>query len=397
VTYSTGFANCRLRRFPIWAGILFLILACRPCVSHAETLYWILTEAQIAGRAGDLQLRDKGGSVVASVPVSRLRTLLEVKKKIASAAGQYGVALAVSNDKEENASAGRLNGRATVIFTIPMLNGLGDDEQLVAAIMAHEFGHLAHNHTGRAERSAATTTIGVLAGIAAGLFIRGQLAANLAANAADLTGKALVHSYDRNQEREADAFGIDVMAKAGYDPEAAVRFWSSHAGMNRGGLFSTHPASAERLANVQQLIATRRNMGRPGGNAEVGSPGAAIVRPPSTSGYAEETPRSSRLDAKDEYCIVVNARAECGHNDFTKCEAARTAATERWPAGSSCVQKAVLDSAVVPSASTATTESTAPRTHAGPATFQPVRCHLADGAVAVLPLVQCVSRGGIAE
>ena len=63
--------------------------------------------------------------------------------------------------------------------------------------------------------------------------------------------------YSRNQESEADALGLHYMAKAAYDPRAAVTFWQS---MSRAGgasppvFLSTHPSSGQRIEQLQALL-----------------------------------------------------------------------------------------------------------------------------------------------
>ena len=64
--------------------------------------------------------------------------------------------------------------------------------------------------------------------------------------------------YSRAQELQADALGLGYMAKAGYDPEAALRFWQAMAaqGGGSGGFVfaSTHPSDAQRIEQLQAKI-----------------------------------------------------------------------------------------------------------------------------------------------
>lgn len=206
------------------------------------------------------------------------------------AAGVSGVSLYISDETSSNARGGYANGRALVVFTLGMVRDLQGDEGLVAAIMGHEFGHVVKHHSGRTERQAAAQVIGILAGLLAGHFIPNALGAELAARAVGMGGTALVHSYDRDQEREADEFGIEVMAKAGYDPRDAARFWAKAAHVNQGGgLFSTHPSNAERTANAERLAAVTISAARgspatrPAGPADAAPPTVAPSAPPPTA------------------------------------------------------------------------------------------------------------------
>src|SRR5262245_42391725 len=133
----------------------------------SQVLFWPVTPERLAQVPGsEITLRNKG-AVVATLPTSQVRKLLEIKDRIAGVAGIQNVVLLISNHSEPNAAASRdKNGRPVIYFTIPMLHRLGDDEGMVAAIMGHEFGHLVRNHEGRGDRKAAVTVGGILAGIA---------------------------------------------------------------------------------------------------------------------------------------------------------------------------------------------------------------------------------------
>ena len=71
---------------------------------------------------------------------------------------------------------------------------------------------------------------------------------------------ALALPHSRKQESEADSRGLIYMAKAGYDPEAAVAFWERFAALNQkagGGtpwFLSTHPLDKDRIQNLKKLM-----------------------------------------------------------------------------------------------------------------------------------------------
>src|SRR5262249_54816703 len=62
---------------------------------------------------------------------------------------------------------------------------------------------------------------------------------------------------------EADQIGLMLMAKAGYNPEAAIRFWDNAPrvfGGDTGGVFlSTHPSSGNRTARLQEIMPTAKD------------------------------------------------------------------------------------------------------------------------------------------
>jgi predicted Zn-dependent protease len=78
---------------------------------------------------------------------------------------------------------------------------------------------------------------------------------NLAQNIADLT---IVLPHSRRQETEADRIGVGLMARAGYDPHAAVSLWEKMAGLGESQppqFLSTHPSPETRLADLRAYAA----------------------------------------------------------------------------------------------------------------------------------------------
>ena len=63
--------------------------------------------------------------------------------------------------------------------------------------------------------------------------------------------------HSREQEAEADVMGLELMARAGYDPHAAVSLWQKMIGAEKNAppqFLSTHPASANRIAELERHI-----------------------------------------------------------------------------------------------------------------------------------------------
>lgn len=121
-----------------------------------------------------------------------------------------------------------------------------------AAIMGHEMAHAIREHTRERISSQYATQTGI--GIAASIFGLSQGQAQLANLAGDL-GIARPHS--RTQESEADQIGLVLMAKAGYDPNAAITLWQKMQRASQGEppqFLSTHPSSSNRIATLQALM-----------------------------------------------------------------------------------------------------------------------------------------------
>jgi predicted Zn-dependent protease len=126
-----------------------------------------------------------------------------------------------------------------------------DDE--LAAVMGHEIGHALREHgRERASRQMAQQTV---IGVGAALLGLGDAGASLASVVADVT---VGLPYSREFEREADRIGVELAARAGYDPRAAVTLWQKMAQVGGGGtpqFLSTHPSPASRIADLQGYAA----------------------------------------------------------------------------------------------------------------------------------------------
>jgi predicted Zn-dependent protease len=124
---------------------------------------------------------------------------------------------------------------------------LTDDE--LAAVIGHEIAHALLQH-GRARMSEAVLkNVGV--NLAALYFGLGDLGATALAQAAQL---AITLPYSRSHETDADLAGIELAARAGYDPRAAVSLWRKMAAAGGGQppqFLSTHPGHADRIREIE--------------------------------------------------------------------------------------------------------------------------------------------------
>ena len=123
---------------------------------------------------------------------------------------------------------------------------LEDDE--VAAIMGHEVAHALREHA-RERVGKSTVTNGVIE-LGSALLGLGNLGRGLA----NMGGQLLTLKFSRGDESEADLVGIELAARAGYDPAAAVRLWEKMMSANKGAppqWLSTHPASGTRIQDIQ--------------------------------------------------------------------------------------------------------------------------------------------------
>jgi predicted Zn-dependent protease len=122
----------------------------------------------------------------------------------------------------------------------------------MAAVIGHEMAHALREHS-RERISRAYAQQLALAGVAV-VTGAGQGALDLANSVASVTFQ-LPHS--REQESEADTIGLELMARAGYDPNSAVSVWKKMMSAEQGGqpqFLSTHPSPANRIQSLQSLV-----------------------------------------------------------------------------------------------------------------------------------------------
>lgn len=125
-----------------------------------------------------------------------------------------------------------------------------DDE--LAQVMGHEIGHALSNHT--AEKMSVAMASDLAVTTVAATRNNSQVALQGAALAAML---AVQLPNSREAESEADRIGIELAARAGYDPHSAVTLWQKMAQVGGGGRFdflSTHPAPEKRMDTLAGLV-----------------------------------------------------------------------------------------------------------------------------------------------
>jgi predicted Zn-dependent protease len=173
--------------------------------------------------------------------------------------------VAIIDDPETVNAWCMAGGRMAVYTGLFEKLGLTDDE--FAQIMGHEISHALANHTAERMSRAMATTIGVVA--VGAMSDRPIAAMGGAALAAQL---ALELPNSRTAESEADAIGMRLAVKAGYDPEAAVTLWQkmgAQGGKSPPEFLSTHPAPGNREAALGEMIPEMRSVNPTGAKAPV--------------------------------------------------------------------------------------------------------------------------------
>ncbi len=127
---------------------------------------------------------------------------------------------------------------------------LTDDE--VAAVMGHEIAHALREHGREQMVKSSATSVGARLGGALIASIFG-VDPNVTDTVARYGARFASLKFSRDDEREADLIGLDLAARAGYDPRAGITLWQKMAALNKGAppaWLSTHPGGAERIEQM---------------------------------------------------------------------------------------------------------------------------------------------------
>jgi predicted Zn-dependent protease len=233
---------------------------------------------------------------IAVKPLSRVRVIVPEEELNAQAAQQYRAMLSQAQQKGAlvpatdpqtkrvrgvaqriipyaprwNASAKKWNWEVN-LFDSPQVNAfcmpggrigfftgiinqvkLTDDE--MAAVMGHEIAHALREHgRERAAKSGITSVVARGAG-ALGSLIFG-IDPSITNTVTGMIGQGVVLKFSRDEEREADLVGLDIAARAGYDPRAGVALWRKMAMLNKGAppeFLSTHPGGETRIKDMEK-------------------------------------------------------------------------------------------------------------------------------------------------
>lgn len=145
------------------------------------------------------------------------------------------------------------------IYVTRGLLAVAQDESQVAAVLAHEMGHINARHSAQQMSQGMIANIGLQAlGIATG--------SNIASQLGGIGAKAYLSKYSRDHEYEADALGVRYLAATGYDPLAEAKFltmlqnatqlearMAGTEDAQQPGFFDSHPMTADRIARARAL------------------------------------------------------------------------------------------------------------------------------------------------
>jgi beta-barrel assembly-enhancing protease len=163
-----------------------------------------------------------------------------------------GYHFAVLESSEPNAFAAP---GGTIFITLGLLKMCANEDEL-AAVLAHEVGHVAHkdgiNSIGQARWTEVLTTIGTESAKQYG-GPAGSLVGLFEGSIDDVFKTIVVNGYSRTAEEAADQEAVVTLGRAGYDPGAMAAILKRMLAHEKGGagIYKTHPPTGDRLAKVK--------------------------------------------------------------------------------------------------------------------------------------------------
>ncbi|CAD5106864.1 M48 family metallopeptidase [Zestomonas carbonaria] len=163
-------------------------------------------------------------------------------------AAQWDWQVNLIKSKDLNANCGP-GGKIIVYSGLIEQLKLTDDE--LAAVMGHEIAHALREHGREAMSKAYGVQMANQVGAALGVGQGGLQMANMGVE------YLMTLPNSRGNENEADLIGLELAARAGYNPNAAISLWEKMAQAGGGAppeFLSTHPSSSTRMSNLQAAI-----------------------------------------------------------------------------------------------------------------------------------------------
>jgi len=245
--------------------LIFFLLALAGCTANPMTgrsQLSLVPESSVIAQARsaytqELTPWDKKGKVN-NDPAIKARVDAITQRLVAQAvryrpeAAKWEWQVAVIDDVE-TLNAYCLPGGRMAIYT-GLIHKLKATDDEIAQVMGHEIGHALANH-GAEKMSHAMAAQGVVLAAAAASGERRQGAVMAGGTAIAQLGWLLPNS--RGAESEADRIGIEIAARAGYDPDAAVSLWQKMTASNGKGppqWLSTHPSPSSRIKELSALV-----------------------------------------------------------------------------------------------------------------------------------------------
>lgn len=244
-------------RITIGGALLLAGFAAGATAPEAQAQFKRISEQEEiqAGRQSAAQaIKEFGNPLPASDPrarrVARLGALFAARSKRKNIPFSYTV---LQNDKVLNAFAAP---GGPVFVTTKLVSTASNDAEL-AYVLGHETGHIENKHI--VESVEKQQKVGLVAGILGSILSKGRANSGVG-SITSLAYNFWQSGYSRDQESDADSYGVDAMARLGFDPRAAVSMLGKLGG-NSGGLakyLASHPNPGTRQKRVSQQIQEKK-------------------------------------------------------------------------------------------------------------------------------------------
>jgi predicted Zn-dependent protease len=245
-------------RILILTGVVMFLLSCATSPTGRKQLMLVSEDMAISSSAQAYRqevgkLRKEGDLSNDSQLIRRVNGITEklvaqaIVMRPDSADWEWSVAVI---DDPETVNAWCMAGGRMAIYT-GLIEKLDPTDDEIAQVMGHEIGHALANHTAEKMSMQIASSLGVLA---VGIASDNTGAAMATAAAAAAVAVTLPNS--RTAETEADRIGIELAAKAGYDPAAAATLWQKMGalpGSKPPQFLSTHPSPENRQTELAAL------------------------------------------------------------------------------------------------------------------------------------------------
>lgn len=208
----------------------------------------------------------------------QIRVFTDAIDKLKGAAG-INPNVILCGDAEPNAFASNTEKGDVVAITLGMIQFADGDADIAAYVVGHELGHHMKHHMSDGQlRNGVINVLGLIAGVALGKRMADKgYDPSFALDLADVGSQLFSAKFDRDQEREADLVGLNLMVNAGYNPKGAIRASDRFIERRLGGdgtFFDNHPSWDDRTNIFTNFINTNPLARRIAASGDYSSPAA---------------------------------------------------------------------------------------------------------------------------
>lgn len=231
------------------------------CAAQPFTYYWRVKDV-VLQKGPTIEFYKPDEQIALTLPTRTVQEMMLAHLRINRSANVQSELCIVDGDDPNAFAAPLANGQRIIAINVGMMKLIGSDVSEYAALIGHEAAHWAKGHAAAGEsRTSTLNAIGTLVGV--GLGAAGVPAAGVISG---LGVDLIDSSYNRDQEREADALSVDYLIANHYDPKAAITLHEKFLKIDSGfrlPFLSSHPSSEERIQNLKALIETKNSQPEP--------------------------------------------------------------------------------------------------------------------------------------